>query len=80
VLQGELVDIAVLSRTPSDRAAAVRITGTLGVTDIPATQARTLLGLRSTWFTIARTIDQPPSNAGTSAIESTTAVGSTPLR
>jgi stage II sporulation protein D len=55
VLQGELLDLAVVSRTPSDRAAVVRITGSAGATDIPATQARTLLGLRSTWFTIART-------------------------
>ena len=61
VLQGDLVDLAVLTRTPSQRAAVVRITGSLGVTDLPATQARTLLGLRSTWFTIARTPDQPPS-------------------
>jgi stage II sporulation protein D len=52
VVQGDLVDIAVGGTTPSGRAAIVRVTGTLGVTDIPATTARTRLGLRSTWFRI----------------------------
>jgi stage II sporulation protein D len=45
VLQGDLVDIAVVATTPSGRAATVRVTGTLGVADIPAATARSLLGL-----------------------------------
>jgi stage II sporulation protein D len=61
VLRGDLLDIAVLSRTPGDRAALVRVTGSLGVADIPATQARTLLGLRSTWFRLTRT-PEPAAN------------------
>jgi stage II sporulation protein D len=52
VLQGDLVDIAVVATTPSGRAATVRVTGTLGVADIPAATARSLLGLRSTWFAV----------------------------
>jgi SpoIID/LytB domain protein len=54
VLQGDLVDVAVVATTATGRAATVRVTGTLGVADIPAGTARTLLGLRSTWFTISR--------------------------
>jgi stage II sporulation protein D len=52
VVAGELVDIAVVARTPSGRAATVRVTGTLGARDLPGTTARTLLGLRSAWFTV----------------------------
>jgi stage II sporulation protein D len=52
VLAGELVDIAVVARTASGRAATVRITGTLGSRDVPGTTARSLLGLRSAWFTV----------------------------
>jgi stage II sporulation protein D len=58
VLQGELVDLSVIATTASGRAATVRVTGTLGVTDIPAATARSLLGLRSTWFTITRVAHQ----------------------
>jgi stage II sporulation protein D len=54
VLQGDLVDLAIVAITPSGRAATGRVTGTLAVSVIPATTARTLLGLRSTWFAIAR--------------------------
>jgi stage II sporulation protein D len=57
VLAGDLVDIAVVARTPSGRAETVRVTGTLGVRDVPGTTARTLLGLRSAWFTVVREPD-----------------------
>lgn len=52
VLSGDLVDVAVVARTPSGRAATVRVTGTLGTRDVPGTTVRTLLGLRSAWFTV----------------------------
>jgi hypothetical protein len=32
----------------------VRITGSAGTKDVPASTVRTRLGLRSTWFTITR--------------------------
>jgi stage II sporulation protein D len=54
VLQGDLVDVAVVAATPTGRAATVRVTGTLGTSDVPALTARTLLGLRSTWFSVLR--------------------------
>ena len=54
VLEGELLDVQVVARTASGRAATVRVTGTLGAIDVPGTTARALLGLRSTWFTITR--------------------------
>jgi stage II sporulation protein D len=57
VLAGDLVDIAVIARTPSGRAATVRVTGTLGTREVPGTTARTLLGLRSTWFTVVHEPD-----------------------
>jgi len=52
VLAGGLVDVAVVARTASGRAATVRVTGTLGTRDVPGTTARSLLGLRSAWFTV----------------------------
>lgn len=54
VLQGDLVDLAVVATTATGRAATVRVTGTLGAADVPAATVRTLLGLRSTWFAITR--------------------------
>ena len=54
VLAGDLVDVAVVARTTSGRAATVRITGTLGTREVPGTTARSLLGLRSSWFTVER--------------------------
>jgi hypothetical protein len=42
-----------VATTPTGRAAMVRVTGTLGVRDVDAVAFRRLLGLRSTWFTIA---------------------------
>ena len=52
VLLGDLVDVDVVARTPSGRAGTVRVTGTLGVRELPGTTVRTLLGLRSSWFTV----------------------------
>ena len=43
VLQGELLDVQVVARTASGRAATVRVTGTLGAIDVPGTTARQLL-------------------------------------
>jgi peptidoglycan hydrolase-like amidase len=51
---GVLLDVAVLATTPTGRVATVRITGALGARDLDGRSARTLLGLRSTWFTISR--------------------------
>ena len=47
---GSIMELAVTARTASGRAAEVRVTGTGGSATIPATRARSLLGLRSTWF------------------------------
>jgi len=52
LLLGELQDIAVTSRNSSGRAAAVKITGSGGVTQATGVQIRAALGLRSTWFTL----------------------------
>jgi stage II sporulation protein D len=52
VLDGNLLDVAVVARTASGRAATVRVSGTLGTRDIPGRTARSLLGLRSAWFSV----------------------------
>ena len=52
VVLGDLVDVTVTARTASGRAATVRITGTLGTRNLPGTTARSLLGLRSAWFSV----------------------------
>jgi stage II sporulation protein D len=52
VLAGDLLNVTVTARTPSGRAATVRVTGTLGTRDIAGTTARSLLGLRSAWFSV----------------------------
>ena len=59
VLRGDLLDVRVVARTPSGRAASVRVTGTLGSVDVPGVTARTLLGLRSSWFAVRRGTTQP---------------------
>lgn len=51
---GDLVDIEVVSRTATDRAGTIRITGTGGERDVSAAEIRFALGLRSTWFSITR--------------------------
>jgi stage II sporulation protein D len=50
VSPGRFRSIAVVARTPSGRAATVRVTGRGGSVDVPASQVQALLGLRSTWF------------------------------
>jgi len=57
VTPGDFEDVAVVERTPSGRAATVRITGRDGERDITADAARFRLGLRSTWFSIVREKD-----------------------
>jgi SpoIID/LytB domain protein len=52
LVPGQLTDLAVVATTPSGRAATVRVTGTLGVQDVPGSTVRTKLELRSTWFAI----------------------------
>ena len=64
VLSGDLVEIAVVATTPTGRAATVRVTGTLGVRDVDALTFRRMLGLRSTWFTIATSPTRSLSAAG----------------
>ena len=56
---GELRGLSVVAVTASGRAATVRVTGTHGVRDLDAATARTLLGLRSTWFAIAPPAQDP---------------------
>ncbi len=54
LVPGDFTDLAVVATTPSGRAATVRITGSAGTKDVPASTVRTRLGLRSTWFAITR--------------------------
>src|SRR4051794_5894364 len=54
LVPGDFADLAVIATTVSGRAATVRITGSEGMRDVPASTVRTRLGLRSTWFTITR--------------------------
>jgi len=53
LVSGDLQALAVVATTPTGRAATVAITGSTGVQDVPAGTVRSLLGLRSTWFTIS---------------------------
>ena len=54
LLDGDFVDIRVLTRSATGRAATVRVTGSEGERDARADQVRFELGLRSTWFEITR--------------------------
>jgi stage II sporulation protein D len=51
---GDLTDVEVTSRSPSGRAATVRITSTEGERDVTGFEVRSRLGLRSTWFDFSR--------------------------
>jgi stage II sporulation protein D len=51
VLAGRLQGLAVLTRTPSGRAATVEVRGSEGNQTVSAATIRTALGLRSTWIT-----------------------------
>jgi stage II sporulation protein D len=55
-LDGDLLDVAVTARTPAGRVASLTITTTAATTVLDASRARSLLGLRSTWFSIAPAI------------------------
>jgi hypothetical protein len=60
---GEVVNVEVATRTSGGRAARLRVTGTAGIVDIPATRARALLRLCSTWFGVTRVAaDAPPGD------------------
>ena len=63
VTPGKLLGVAVTATTPTGRAAVMRVTGTGGVRDIRGDQARALLGLRSTWFTVTALERVPTSVA-----------------
>jgi stage II sporulation protein D len=52
VLLGELEDIVIAATTPSGRADRVDVVGSEGTIQISGRELRTLLGLRSHWFTI----------------------------
>jgi stage II sporulation protein D len=52
LIPGDLLGLTVQETTPTGRAATVRIIGSTGVRDVPAGTIRSLLGLRSTWFSI----------------------------
>ena len=49
-LAGDLKNLKVTLRSATDRAVTVRVSGTDGDRDVPATLIRSRLGLRSTWF------------------------------
>jgi stage II sporulation protein D len=51
-LEGEVLDIAVTTTTPTGRASLLTVTTTGATTVLAAAHARSLLGLRSTWFSI----------------------------
>jgi stage II sporulation protein D len=51
---GDFRDMAVTSRTPSGRAATVEVRGADATVEAPASQIQALLGLRSTWFDVAK--------------------------
>ena len=71
VVAGDLVDVAVTARAASGRAATVRVIGTLGTRDVPGTTARTLLHLRSAWFSVV----QEPSTTGARDNDTVAAAG-----
>ena len=52
VTDGRLESIEVASTTPTGRAATVAVHGSEGTRSVPAATIRTLLELRSTWFSI----------------------------
>ncbi|MEA2312449.1 MAG: stage sporulation protein [Solirubrobacteraceae bacterium] len=55
---GDLQDLAVSARTPTDRAQTVDVVGAEGTVQISGDEARGKLGLRSTWFEITHS-DSP---------------------
>jgi stage II sporulation protein D len=57
---GDLEDVTVAATTPTGRVAALDVVGQEGTAEISGGQARALLELRSTWFTI-RHVDARPT-------------------
>jgi stage II sporulation protein D len=53
-VNGEIVSLEETTN-PSQRVSAVRVTTTSGATELTGSELRSLLGLRSSWFTVART-------------------------
>jgi stage II sporulation protein D len=51
---GRFRDLAVTARTPSGRAATVEVRGEDSSVEVPASRIQVLLGLRSTWFDVAK--------------------------
>jgi stage II sporulation protein D len=51
---GAFRDMAVTARTPSGRAATVEVRGADATVEVPASRIQVLLGLRSTWFDVAK--------------------------
>jgi stage II sporulation protein D len=58
-LDGDLVSLQVVARTPSGRVLTVRVRGTEGAGDVPAATIQARLGLRSAWFTVKRNPEPP---------------------
>ncbi len=53
-VKGEIVSLEETTN-PSERVARLRVTTTSGTADFTGSEIRSLLGLRSTWFTVGRT-------------------------
>jgi SpoIID/LytB domain protein len=54
LVPGDFAAMTVVATTATGRAATVRVTGSAGTRDVPASTIRSKLGLRSSWFTITR--------------------------
>ena len=59
VRQGDLDDLVVTSTTPTGRVGTLDVVGEDGTTEITGGQARALLELRSTWFTVRHVEARP---------------------
>jgi stage II sporulation protein D len=53
-LKGAFREMRVTARTPTGRAATVRVTGAKGVAEVPAATIRARLELKSVWFSVRR--------------------------
>jgi peptidoglycan hydrolase-like amidase len=51
---GRYRSMAVTTRTPSGRAGTVEVRGESGTAEVSASRIQALLGLRSTWFDVAK--------------------------
>ena len=59
VREGDLEDLEVTSTTPTGRVATLDVVGADGTSEITGGQARALLELRSTWFTVRHVEARP---------------------